>query len=118
MNVGSLVPTPRTRAVAQMLLRDATKASAVDAVLNHLDRIEDDQVHALIGVLLTAAKQHRRIGRPRLALKLTEAKRREMHTRYRRGEREPEVVEGEREYQRVNQQARRARAPRMKGVPA
>lgn len=110
MSVGCLVPTARTRAVAQMLLRDAAKTTAIDAVLNHLDRIEADQVHALIGVLLTAAKQHKKLGRPRMTLHLTESQRREMHRRYRRGERTPEVVEGEREYQRVNQQARRKRA--------
>lgn len=112
MNVASLIPTRRTRALARILVGEANRTTSLDAVLNHLDRLDDDQTRALVVVLLTAIKQHHKTGRPPLPLRLTEEQRRECHRLYRRGDRTPEVEEGEREYQRVNQRARRARAPR------
>lgn len=118
MRVGSLVPTARTRLLAKRLIYESYQSTGVDAVLNHLDELEDDQIHALIGVLLTATKQHRKNGRPPLPLQFSETQRRELHRLYANGDRSPEVVAGHREYQRVNQRARRARSPRTKGIAA
>lgn len=112
VHVASLVPDARTRALARILVGEASRTTAVDAVLSHLDRIDDDQAHALIVVLLTAIKQHNKAGRPQIPLRLSERRRRELYTAYRNGDRSPEAVEGYREYQRANQRNRRARAPR------
>ena len=62
-----------------------------------------------MGVLLTATKAHRKLGRPILPLTMSPAQRREAHRLFKQGDRSDWVVQGQREYQRANQRSLRAR---------
>ena len=111
----NVIPTLRTRALASILIQEAREATGVDAVLNHIDHLDadPDQLYALIGVLLTHTKIHKKAGRPRLRLVFTPEERRAANAAYKKGDRTPEVVAAYREYQRVNQQARRVSKGRL-----
>jgi hypothetical protein len=107
--VHNLVPTAATRALAARAIYEAEKQTGPDAALLAVRNVEPDQVAALIGVILTATKVHKKIGRPRVPVQFPPDERRRLHTLYKNGDRSPETLEGEREYQRVNQRNRRAR---------
>ena len=102
----NLVPTTRTRRLADALIKEAAADTGTDAVLNHLDHLDGDQVYAVLGAVLD--RHCHRPGRPPIArTEFTPDQRRAAHAAYARGERSPEVVAGEREYQRVNKREKR-----------
>lgn len=105
----NIVPTDATRRLARSMMADARRTTGGDAALKHLPELQPEQLVALIGALLTQIKVTEKVGRPPLPLELAEDERRRCHAAYRNGDRTPEVVAGEREYQRVNQRARRQR---------
>lgn len=107
--VVNVVPTPATRTLARRMIADAEKTSGADASLAHLHDVHPLQLVALVGLLLTATKQHKKIGRPAVPLQFSEDDRRRGYTAYRNGLHTEFTEAAYREYQRVNQQRRRAR---------
>lgn len=107
--VHNLVPTPETRALATRAIYAAEQRTGADAALLIYREVDPDQLPALLGLVLTATKAHKKLGRPRIPLQFSADERRELHKLYKRGGRSRRVTAGEREYQRVNQRNRRAR---------
>lgn len=105
----NLVPTPATRALAAEAIYEASRRTGPDAALIVLAKAAPDQLPALLGLILTSTKVHKKVGRPRLPLQLSATERRRAHTAHANGDRSEWAVNGEREYQRVNQQLRRQR---------
>jgi hypothetical protein len=105
----NLVPTRATRQLAERMIFDANKDNGADSVMANIADLDASQTAALIGVLLEATTPRRKVGRPIIALVLTPAQRREAHRLYMQGDRDPWVLEGQREYQRANQRSLRAR---------
>lgn len=98
----NVVPTPRVRQVAADMIRDAEDMPGADVILKHAGKIRRSEIPALIGVLLTATKQHKKLGRTPLPITYTEAEQRECNRRYKAGERDDDwVTEGYRQYQRT-----------------
>lgn len=100
----SIVPTQRTRAMAQAMMVHTDQATGFDAVIRHLRYVKPDQYAALLGVILEAGR-----GEHRLAAIYTEDERRDAHRRYGGGERGDWVEQGEREYQRIAKRQQRQR---------
>jgi hypothetical protein len=109
----NVVPTPRTRAIAQRMIADAVQDTGPDAALRHLSRVQQEQLPALVGVLLTNAKMQRQLGRPRLPLTYTDEQRRRANRQYKAGMRDEWTVTGWREYQRYIQHRRTQRVGRF-----
>lgn len=105
----NLVPTRATRQLAERMIFDAHRETGADSVLDNIADLDPDQTAALIGVLLDATNPKSKRGRPIIALTLTPDQRREAHRRHKQGDREPWVIQGEREYQRANRRSLRAR---------
>lgn len=105
----NLVPSRATRQLAERMIYDAQQTTGADVVLAHIRSINPTQVPALIGILLTATKPHRKLGRPIVPLTLSPDERREAHRLYKQGDRTEWVVLGQREYQRANTRSLRAR---------
>jgi hypothetical protein len=103
----NIVPTAATRKLAAAMITDARKTTGGDAALKHLPDLHPEQLAAFIGALLTQIKivEHQR--GHLLPLELEAEERRRCHAAFARGERTPEVVAGEREYQRVDKRMRR-----------
>jgi len=114
----NLVLTHAERKRAKLLVRRTSKNGA-DATLELLPHFHADSWPALIAFLAGAACEAKNLPHPVDAIKcarnqpdlLTEPQRREAHRRYLYGERTPEVVAGEREYQRIK--ARKYRAEKL-----
>lgn len=109
----SIVPTEATRAIARAIIRD-TRDDGADATLRHLQHVHPDQLAALVALLAREAAARRLppgpIGaRVRLTLPavLTPEERRQAHAAWTRGQRDPWVIAGEREYQRMRTRVRR-----------
>lgn len=96
----NLIPSDRTKRLAELLIAEAKDETGVDAVLNHLDHIEDEQTHALLALVLERTSW-RPPGRPKIDNRFSPAERRAAHAAYARGDRDPDVVAAEREYQRL-----------------
>jgi hypothetical protein len=107
--VVNLVPTPATRALAAEVIYQAEQRTGPDAALVALEKVSPDQLPALLGIVLTATKVHKKVGRPRVPLQFTAEERRQAHTAHKNGDKSAWAQAGEREYQRVNQRQRRAR---------
>ena len=110
----NVVPNARTKLIARAMVQDASLEPGADVVLKHLHKVPADQLPALIGVLLTATKIHKKTGRPRLADRFTPEVRAEGVRRYKAGERDEWVVAAYREYIRHTTRAFRARHGRAK----
>lgn len=110
--IPNLVPTARARRLADTLIMEAAADTGTDAVLNHLDHLDPEQVYAVLSVVLDRyCHPPGRPGRPPIArAEFTPAERRAAHAAYARGERTPEVVAGAREYQRVKKRQQRKKA--------
>lgn len=106
---GVIVPTQRTRAMAQAMLYHTDQADGFEAVIRHLRYVRPEQYPALLAVILQAGRG----GRPRIPVTYTDDERREAHRRYVAGERGDWVEHGEREYQRV---AKRRQVARQRGA--
>ena len=103
----NLIPSDRTKRLAELLIAEAKDETGVDAVLNHLDHIEEEQTHALLALVLERTSW-RPPGRPVITkTDFTPDERRAAHAAYVRGVRTPDVVAGEREYQRLYARRRR-----------
>lgn len=109
----NVVPTPRTRQVARMMIADAVQETGPDAVLRHLHRLPGDQLPALLGVLLTNAKMQQKLGRPPMPNVFTDEERRRGNRQYKAGMRDDWTVAAWREYQRVIQRRRNERVGRF-----
>lgn len=112
----TVVANSHTRKVVGHMLRDTTFVGA-EAVLRHLPRIEPGQrVAAMVllakaaappeppkptGVTLTGETREKPVT-------LTPEQMRRAHSRWNKGDREPDTVEGERQYQRVRGRRRAA----------
>lgn len=114
----NLAPTTHTRRIARRIVRE-TEVIGADATLRHLCDVPPQQVPALVALLakyaagrtgLTAAGPVKLLDRvpPGMPNRFTVEQRRDAHRRYANGSRAPEVVAGEREYQRGWARDRRA----------
>lgn len=105
----NVVPSAATRRLAERMVAEAERSTTADVVLRCLPDVQPGQVPALIGLLLTSTKVHKKVGRPARPITYSEPERREANRRYRAGERDdPWVTEGYRQYQVVA--VRRSRA--------
>ena len=108
--------TPAERRRAKQLIR-RTSVDGADATLAYLRRFSPDAYPALVAYLASVAcnavgLEQRHAGmryRPNQPELHTEDERRVLHRLYGRGVRTPDVVIGEREYQRVRAQKRTQR---------
>lgn len=105
-----IVPTQRTRRLAVRMLRTAKKAGGSEAVIEHYDELEAEQLLALVSVLLNRAvrderpepiRKHR-MGAPIKPLELSDEDRARLLKRWYAGDRSPEAVLAYREYRRIH----------------
>lgn len=108
----NIVPTARTKAITNAMLRHAKEETGPDAAAKILPLVPEDQWPALIGLLLSGVKMQALPGRPSKALRFTEEERLEGNRRYRAGHRDDDTVAKWREYQRVSQRRRTERLGR------
>lgn len=109
----NVVPTTYTRRIVEQMISAAAEETGPDAVLKLLPKVEPRQVPALVGLLLTNTKVTRKMGRPRLPERFTDAERKAANNRYKKGARDPETVAAWREYQRLCQRRRSERVGRF-----
>lgn len=105
----NVVPSDATRRLAASMIRDAAATTGADSALKHMPEMRADQLVALIGVLLTATKQHRKPGRAPVPSQFTAEERRRGWSQYRQGVRTEFAVAAAREYRRMAQRALRRR---------
>ena len=101
----NIIPTRQTRLVAQQMLAALATEGGYDVVLRMHAELHPDQWPALVAALLNTGRVG---GRPAMKeTRFTQAERRAGHAKYVQGDRSEDVVEAEREYQRLHK--RRAR---------
>ena len=105
----NIVPTPRVRRLAEQMIADAEKMPGADAAIRHLANVRGDEVPALLGVLLTATKQHKKPGRPAIPTKLSTEDRMRGYALYKKGDRSEFARAANREYQRIIRARKRSR---------
>ncbi|MBZ5736469.1 hypothetical protein K8Z61_18415 [Nocardioides sp. TRM66260-LWL] len=105
----NVVPNHRTRAVATRMVRLAEERNGADAVLECIADVDPQQIPALIAVLLTSTKVHKKTGRPPMPIQFDHADRLRGYRQYRQGSRTEFAVAAYREYQRINRRKQRQR---------
>lgn len=105
-----IIPTPKTRRLADVMVRAAETTTGHDAALQYLKHVEPAQIPALVGVLLTATKQHKKVGRTPLPITYSRKDQLKAKARYKAGHRDEWTVEGRRQYERVMLRQRTARS--------
>ena len=105
----NVVPSQRVRRLAEEMVKDAEEMPGADVVIKYGRHIRRSDVPALLALLLTSTKAHKKLGRPALPAVLPEAERRRQYAFYKKGDRSPEAVHAFREYQRIQQRRQRER---------
>lgn len=105
----NVVPSPRVRRLADAMIRDAEEMNGADVVIRHAKSIRGEDLPALLALLLTSTKVHKKIGAPRLPELLTDADRLRGYAAYKRGDRTEFAIQAFREYQRIQQRRHRRR---------
>ena len=105
----NVVPTPRVRKIAEAMIADAEEMPGADAFMRHCTKVRRGDIPALIGLLLTATKQHKKLGRPAEPMVLSAADRMRGYALYKRGDRTEFAKTANREYQRMLRSRQRTR---------
>lgn len=112
----NVVPTPRVRAIATAMISDAEQMPGADAFMRHCAKVRRDEIPALIGLLLTATKQHKKLGRPAQEITYTRDEMLRAKRQYKAGMRDEWTCEGKRQYERLWARKRYVRKQKMRVV--
>lgn len=105
----NVIPTRRVRQIAHDMIADAEEMPGADAFLRHCHKVRRDEIPALFGVLLTATKQHKKLGRPVQPITYTREEMLLAKRQYKAGLRDEWTMEGRRQYERLWARKRFAR---------
>lgn len=105
----NVVPTQRARAIAHDMIADAENMPGADAFLNHAHKIRRDDIPAIFGLLLTATKQHKKLGRPPQPITYTREEMLLAKRQHKAGMRDDWTMEGRRQYERSIKRQQRPR---------
>lgn len=97
----NVVPTQRARAIAHDMIADAENMPGADAFVNHAHKIRRDDIPAIFGLLLTATKQHKKLGRPPQPITYTREEMLQAKRQHKAGMRDEWTLEGKRQYERL-----------------